>query len=76
MLFIVGSIVVAIALFLFSKKQEDWKHEPKLEGHYYPGKLKNLAESLKHKPLDSSENSSLFNMISSTVKSACFFNAI
>jgi len=52
LLFVVGGIVGAIILYLYSKKPEDWKHESKIDGGYHSGRLKSLAQSLKINPID------------------------
>ena len=51
-LFIVGGIIGTIILYLFSKKPDDWKHESLIDGQYYPGRLKGLAESMKINIID------------------------
>ena len=61
-LFIVGGILAAIVLFMYSKKPEDWKHESNIEKNI-PGRLKYLAESIKINPVDESESAPIKKII-------------
>ena len=54
LLFVVGGIIGAMILYLYSKKPEDWKHESKIDGGYNSGRLKSLAQSIKINPIDES----------------------
>ena len=63
LLFIVGGIIGALILYLYSKKPEDWKHESKIDGQYYSGRLKGLAESIKINPVDESSDAPIKKLI-------------
>jgi hypothetical protein len=61
--FIVGAIIISLILYLYSKKPDDWKHESKIDGGYCPGRLKDLAESIKINPNDQTSDVSAKKLI-------------
>jgi hypothetical protein len=60
---IIGAIIAIIVLFGYSKKPDDWKHESKIEGYYSPGKLRNLAESIKVSPIDYGDDAPMRKLV-------------
>ena len=85
LLFIISGVIIAIMLYLFSKKPEDWKHESKTDGGYYSGRLKDLAESIKNNPFNESSAAPLkkpsefafliidWNFLASLLRKVCLF---
>jgi len=60
---IIGAAVAGALLFTYSKKPEDWKHESKIEGCYYPNRLGTLADTIKKTPVDYSDDAPIKKLV-------------